>query len=286
MKFARIAIVLAVLAIAASAYCQSFSQGLVSVRQLGMGGAGIAVADDAYAWIQNPAGLPNLQAPEANGKWRFNTVAGSSFSSHDFDCGELEIRDWTISAVDPNRKWGVGGGLGFFANDADGITTGWGVGAGTRYGENSPWSGGISYANVTRPRFFMDGDRFFETDNIFMVGWMYDVRLTDHSPVRLGLVVSDLTDQIQRQFNFGASFWITPNLLLATDFVGIGSFDRTWNAGAEYRFPGWNWCLRAGDNDGRFTFGGGYRYHDWYADYAHTEKDGQRINAVSIGYEF
>jgi long-chain fatty acid transport protein len=53
-------------------------------RSLGMGGAFVAVADDATAVIANPAGLVILQRPELSGEVKFtrftNTIKG--FQQH------------------------------------------------------------------------------------------------------------------------------------------------------------------------------------------------------------
>ena len=291
MKAVKVVVVLAVLAIAASAYCQSLTSGLFSARQLAMGGAAVAVADDAFAWAQNPAGLPNAKAPADEGKWGFNLAGSTSFSSQFEDFDEFNVSDASIAAVSPSRDWGVGAGWGLMSEEDWGDSVGYGAGAGVRIKSNHPFNVGASYFHVKRPRYFTvvtDATtrvRDDETDNMFNVGAMYDVEIPDARPIRLGLVVQDVTDQIKRSWNAGVSFNVGRNLLVAADLDGIGSFDRNWGAGAEYSFAD-DWCLRAGDFDGAFSWGAGYHHGRVYVDFGREEKNEGETNVVTAGFTF
>lgn len=75
-------------------------------RALGMGGAFVAVADDATAVIANPAGLVILQRPELSGEVKFtrfnNTVNAFSNSAAEGASNTLHSRDFDDSVVTPS----------------------------------------------------------------------------------------------------------------------------------------------------------------------------------------
>ena len=291
MKGFKIAVVLAALAIAASAYCQDLTAGFFSARQLGMGGAAIAVADDAFAWAQNPAGLPNVKAPGTRGSWGFNLAGSLSFSSQFENHDSFNLWDLSASAVDPTRTWGVGGGWGHESEEGWGNTTAYGVGIGTRIkSEDHPFSVGLSLFHVDRPRYGYVGipgtyTRFAnETDNLFNVGLMYDIKIPDSHPIRVGLVIQDVTDQLQRSWNAGASYRAGRHFLIAADLDSVAS-NNNWGLGAEYSFAD-DWCLRAGDHDGAFTYGAGYHHGNIYVDLGRQTKNQEETNVITAGFTF
>ena len=75
-------------------------------RSLGMGGAFVAVADDATAVIANPAGLTILQRPELSGEVKFtrftNTFAAFSNTPADAPGRNYDSHDFTDSVVTPS----------------------------------------------------------------------------------------------------------------------------------------------------------------------------------------
>src|SRR5262245_48913410 len=75
-------------------------------RALGMGGAFVAVADDATAVIANPAGLVILQRPELSGEVKFTryTNTFSAFSNTPADAPGMNYRsrDFDDSVVTPS----------------------------------------------------------------------------------------------------------------------------------------------------------------------------------------
>jgi long-chain fatty acid transport protein len=75
-------------------------------RSLGMGGAFVAVADDATAVIANPAGLTILQRPELSGEVKFtrftNTIKAYSNTPADGATNSLQSRDFDDFVVTPS----------------------------------------------------------------------------------------------------------------------------------------------------------------------------------------
>ncbi|HET7380151.1 MAG TPA: hypothetical protein VFJ24_08945, partial [Gaiellales bacterium] len=75
-------------------------------RALGMGGAFVAVADDATAVIANPAGLTILQRPELSGEVKFtrftNTFEAFSNTPDDAFGDNFHSRDFHDSVVTPS----------------------------------------------------------------------------------------------------------------------------------------------------------------------------------------
>jgi hypothetical protein len=291
MRFIKPMVVLAVLAIAASAYCLDLAGGIFSARQLGMGGAAVAVADDAYAWAQNPAGLPNLAPAAEEGRWAINAAGAATFSSTYGPFDDFNIYDLSASALAPDGSWGVGAGWGHEDEEGWGVSTGYGLGVGTKVkSESYPFNVGVSWFHVRMPEAVYVTEAVAarlvdDTHNLFNVGLMYDVQIPDHTPIRLGLLVQDVGDQLGRSWNFGVSFHAGPRLLIATDLDGLGSENRTWLAGAEYRLCD-DWCARAGDFDGSLSLGAGYHHGNFYADYAHQQKNGEHVNVVTAGLTF
>src|SRR5207302_5610989 len=75
-------------------------------RSLGMGGAFVAVADDATAVIANPAGLVILQRPELSAEVKFtrfhNTFNAFSNTPEDGASNRVHSRDFDDSVVTPS----------------------------------------------------------------------------------------------------------------------------------------------------------------------------------------
>jgi long-chain fatty acid transport protein len=75
-------------------------------RSLGMGGAFVAVADDATAVVANPAGLVILQRPELSGEVKFsrfnNTINAFSNTAAEGATDRLHSRDFDDSVVTPS----------------------------------------------------------------------------------------------------------------------------------------------------------------------------------------
>ncbi len=232
---------------------------IVSPRALGMGGVGVAVADDGAAWHQNPAGLGALNLSPLEGKKLANDVIGSYNDTGDSSFG------FTWSGWDPAKKAGFGAGYfeaedsvrneGIWENPEDFIDftsklQTFGVGYGQAL-SNSPLSVGVS---VLRAKNTLDdayngpGDTIMREEvysangTIFNVGLLYQVAQRDKAPIRLGLTVNDLTSEtvvpllrandnsesneivpkeIGPFVNFGVAWQATPEWLVAADVTDL-----------------------------------------------------------------
>ncbi|MBI4607933.1 MAG: outer membrane protein transport protein [Candidatus Rokubacteria bacterium] len=75
-------------------------------RALGMGGAFIAVADDATAVVTNPAGLVTLQRPEISAEVKFtkftNTIRNFSATEQEALAGSVRSRDFDDEVTTPS----------------------------------------------------------------------------------------------------------------------------------------------------------------------------------------
>lgn len=254
----------------------------ITARTMGMGNVGIAVADDAAAWLQNPAGLASLNIPCPEGKLWANDIVGTWS-----DLDELTGLGLTWSGFQPAKGIGFGAGI----SDVEDIGTFYGAGFGMNIG-TSPFSAGVT---VQRTNF----DVSIDDETLFNLGLMYNLPLAERAPVRLGLVVEDITDETDMGpfFNFGAAWYATPALLLAADVVDLtdetddGPF---FNLGAEYAFgTDMAWKARAGlvdsllSNGHDLTLGVGYKFvNNWRLDAAWQDFGGSDVLSVSAGYSF
>jgi len=249
-----------------------------SPRAIGMGLAGIGVADDASAWFQNPAGLAALNLNCQEGKLWAHDISASFISiggikSSPFDSFDAFRASW--SAVKPDSRVGVGAG---YANVDDlGVLLGAGIGVGVG---NTGLSVGLNVVNL---------DPFFvgvPDETLLNLGAMYLINQGgDKAPIRLGLTYTNATSEdlfgvpfSPSGLNFGVSWPITNNLLLAVDVndltesvqdeLGINQFGIHVNGGLEYRFgSNREWAVRAGAMDldisavdTFFTAGIGYQF--------------------------
>lgn len=82
-------------------------------RALGMGGAFIAIADDATAASWNPGGLTQLERPELSlvysGKWFSESMGKTSYLGPDTDPEELDLHDINYLSIAYPLPWTVYG---------------------------------------------------------------------------------------------------------------------------------------------------------------------------------
>lgn len=267
MKYAWVAVV-ALCLVVTGAWAV---EGAFSARSLGMGTASIAVADDAAAWSQNPAGLASLAIPLREGKeWandlmvNFATVdEQSSISTEQSTFGDDDEDFWgaTWSACRPGKMQGIG--LGFSDLDSG---KAWGVGVGAAIGD-SPFAVGVNTTVVD-----FDGPGISEV--LLNLGFMY--RCTS---LKLGVTVDDVTDEtgFGPVYNAGA-YWRSGALGIALDARDLSDqADQgvLFDAGAEYMMGAF--ALRVGTIDGvvegnQFTAGVGYRSESgWRLDAAFAD---------------
>ncbi|MEN6642061.1 MAG: hypothetical protein ABFE08_06410 [Armatimonadia bacterium] len=284
MKSAWVVVLVCVVLTSAAFAQLSTSQFLggasLTPRAAGMGGAAIGVADDAGAWLQNPAGLAalNVACPSEDKLWAADAVL--SFA----DAGDVDGWALTGSAWKPSSAYGFGAGL--LNIDDLGDLVGAGYGAAWK---NTPFSWGVNVVNVS-----LDDDSF--DDTIFNLGLMYRFAVPEKAPIRFGLLVEDITDQsdLGPFFSLGMAWPVTPQWLVAadvTDVTGETDDGPFFSGGVEYSFVGTGWKARAGfadTGDGHdLTLGAGYAFgNQWRVDAAWQNADNDDILSIGAGYTF
>jgi hypothetical protein len=246
-----------------------------TARSLGMGATGVGVADDAAAWFQNPAGLGALNLKVQDEKLWANAVDGTYVDWGDEDGFAIDWSGWQ-----PAKLWGVGAGFASGDDEND-----YGAGFGATF-KNTPFSWGV---NV-----MVEDPDPGSTNTYFNVGLMYRFVQPEKEPVRLGLLVRDLTDESNNGpfLDLGVAWPATDKLLVAVDFNDVtDEVDTQINAGVEYKFGLTNeWAGRAGmvDNgDGHdLTLGAGYSVKNWHFDAAWVSSDPDNTWSVSAGVNF
>jgi hypothetical protein len=248
----------------------------LTAREMGMGGARVGVADDAMAWLQNPAGLAALNVPVAQGSdW------GSDFIGNYTRLYSGDTSDWggTFSTWSPQRQMGFGAGYFRIYDDTNYFGVGFAKGFGT-----TPLSVGVNWTQ------FNDGG----SDTLFDVGLMYRFVQPDRGPVRLGLVARDVSGTFDGPwFDLGIAWPVTTELLLAvdatdvTDQTGDGPF---FSFGAEYKFAPSGWVVRAGGFDtGKqtdFCAGVGYGQNNWRINVGYMNLTDDNNIAADFGITF
>jgi len=254
----------------------AWAQGAFSPRASGMGGASIAVADDAAAWFQNPAGLAALSVPCKEGTEYGNDVLFAFANNDESSAWELTWSGWKPSA-------NIGFGAGYASADDAGRVFGAGFGAGFT---EIPLSGGINVMSIDPEA----GD----SDTILNVGALYRLGLGEGTaPLKIGMTVTDVTDEFDlgTLWNVGLAWNATKDLLVAVDFRDITQElnDETQvGGGAEYAFGSANeWKVRAGafDTGGEtdFTVGAGYQAKQWRADFSFVDTDPDATWSLGVG---
>jgi hypothetical protein len=290
MKYAWVAVI-TLCVMASGAWAQS---GLLTARALGMGGASIAIADDAAAWIQNPAGLACLNVPAKEGnRWASDAIATYlKFEPKDrvyeypdvaqsgMSSGDWEALAGTWSAWQPEKSWGMGAGVAYVPNNG----SYYGAGIGNNFG-SGPLTWGVNF--LTSLPHHGGG---MTTAN---VGLLY------RAPrFRLGVIGADILDRDSGPFlNAGLALPLGKAVTLAVDCSDITG--KTWqgatfNGGVEWQSQ--KLALRAGlvdiaqfdsDNDSsyKFTAGIGYKFDRCRIDAAYADV-GDSLWSVSGGFNF
>ncbi len=252
---------------------------LVPARQMGMGGVGVAAADDAGAINYNPANLASLDiAPPASGydpyakPWNWQ-IAGTAEVS-----GDLDFWGAHLAGTNPQSNWGIGAS--YQSISPSGSYDWWLVGVGARLG-GSNWQWGISV---------MDAD-LYGGDTTFNVGLLYAQQLPGGPPLRIGLTAEDVSDEfnVGPFFNIGVAYPLmvsgNQQLLLAADLLdATDQLDSIINVGVEFQ-PCANWSIRGGliDTDNT-TAGLGYDSGSWQVDVAWQEQPGDDEIVATCSY--
>ena len=255
--------------------------GLVTARATGMGGAGIGVADDAAAWFQNPAGLAALHVPVQEGKiW--GTDAVGTLASLDVGPSTRDAWGVNVSGWQPAEGIGLGGGFSHTNDVGDVIGAGFGTAV-----KRMPLTGGISLVHMNPAT----GD----SSTLVNLGGMWRFEQPERGPIRLGVTVEDIFDDIGNgaTLNAGVAWPVTNELLFAadaTDLTGRMADGPFFNAGAELKpVSVAGLALRAGVTDTgdkhAFTAGAGYVVRNWRFDAAFADlEDG--LWSFSAGVHF
>lgn len=270
-------VVLVCVVLASTAFAQ-IPVGL-SPRALGMGMAGIGVADDASAWFQNPAGLAALNVPVQEGEtW-----------GHDLSASYADIVDvvdtWRVSWSGWEPEGNVGVGAGYLNINTPGPTVvGLGAGVGKGIG-NSPFSLGLNVVQLQTP-----GPNF----TLLNGGAMFRIGQGDKDPIRIGVTAVDLTDEFNAGvfLNAGVAWPILDGLLVAVDVIDlteqISGIGMHANGGLEYRFGSSDeWAARVGVVDFGFsgidpliTAGLGFGHNRWRVDGAWMEAPASGLSST------
>lgn len=286
MKAARTAVcIVAVVAIVAlPALAQSSSMaGTARMQASGFGFSAISV--DETGAFNNPAGLPNLQTFGTDlSPWPTRASLNALVEGpgdHKMYSGLYAGR-----APDHMNGWGAGYVRSDNAAESDTLGLGYGhnLGQGLTVGANvvhQSWDmGGGDHMDVEQN----GGDDDFTT---FDLAAMYRKELPANT-WRFGLVVNDITDDFDiggPLFDIGAAVELPTGLDIgATIFDVTDEMDSTLAIGAEWDLPLSPVVVRAGNNDGDFSFGAGYRWMNFEAavSWADTEVD-DSIMASVIG---
>ena len=282
MKYAWVA-VLTLCVMASGAWAQS---GLLTARSLGMGGASIAIADDAAAWLQNPAGLACLNVPAKEGN-RWGSDAMATYLRFDPTAqGTVPAPEWeasagTWSAWQPEKTWGIGAGVAYVPNEG----TSYGAGIGNNLGQGA-WSWGVNFLTSL--------PQVGASETLTNLGLLY------RAPrFRLGVVGEDVLGRTQDGplWNAGFAAPLSRTISLAVDVVDVTgkTLDGArFSGGIEWSFLSCrNLVLRGGlidtsqasSSDHELTVGAGYKFNRCRVDvgWANIE-DG--MWSVSSGFNF
>ncbi|MBU0606867.1 MAG: hypothetical protein KKI08_03230 [Armatimonadetes bacterium] len=274
MKLRLIVAVVVLVVLATGAWAAGL--GTLSPRAAAMGGAGIAVADDAAASFQNPAGLATLNVPCKDGAEFGNDLLFGVADQGDMNGWGLSWSGWK-----PSDNLGFGA---FYA-DADFMGSAFGAafGAGLK---STPLSAGVNIA-------FVNPD-FGDSETVVNAGLLYRIPTGEGSgPLSLGLTVTDVFGELVPNplWNIGLGWKPNADLLIAVDINDLSEEigDVTFGGGIEYAFGGEqkDWRARVGalDNGGdtSFTAGVGYQRQDWRVDVSYIDTDVDGTWAFGIG---
>jgi len=245
----------------------AWAQALFSPRAAGMGGAGIAVADDGAAWFQNPAGLAALNVPVKEGTEYGNDVIFGFADTDEMSAWGLSWSGWK-----PSSNMGFGAGFGDVENLGSAFGAGFGVGF-----KDTPLSAGLNVMALNP-----DGTVVDES-TVLNAGALYRLSLGEgKAPLRVGLTVLDITDEMGGPvWNAGLAWKATSDLLIAVDFNDLsdeGDQGVLVSGGVEYAFGSAKaWRARAGAMDNGdetdFTVGLGYQAKQWRLDAAYLDTE-------------
>ena len=245
-------------------------------RYRGLGGAGMALADDAGAALMNPANLGVLDISyedqmKGDRDWEFEAADMLELS------GPLDIWSVNFAASPIGRSWGVGGS---YAEASPGLTEQefWTLGFGLSNTEGT-WSAGISVSDWDFRSPVVNADQRWVD-----LGVLYRARTTNWA-----VTAEDIGDErnIGTIFNVGVAWMYDERWTLLADIHDItDEVDTGYAVGAEFT-PRYYWTYRAGFYQrGNLAFGLGYERNRWGIDAAWMENNGAGVVLVTGSMKF
>ena len=271
----------------------------VGARAMGLGGAFVAVADDASAVYWNPAGLAQLDRPELDGMYGsyFNDTERNLFFSFQYP-----LPDDIHLAISTNN---------LFFTDVSGSN------------ENQ-YTGSVAIPLdfVSQKRFLLGANFRYLFSALGAgegaaqgvgvdIGLLYRQPFKDTSEFKAGLVLTDVSTSIRfgdtgveqtipSVLTAGLAYQFDPNTLISTDVpwtlsddILLGNQNVRVRSGVEHWFFDGKFGLRAGfvsfvTLPGEFSVGASYKNTDWSLDYAfmnHSDNLGNS-HRVDANYYF
>jgi hypothetical protein len=244
---------------------------------MGMGGCGIAIANDAVAWAQNPAGLGARGVPCEAGKTWSSDVLGAYDKQTDHAWG-LNWSGWA-----PSRGFGVGAG--YFNMPSSKL-----------------YGAGVGFAATDSPLSFgLNAVRYDPTTGhaytLWDAGALYQMARHQAAPVRFGALAADIGDEtgVGPWYDLAVAWPVAPRLLVAVDATDVTDRSKHgpyYSAGAELSLGNANeWKARAGvmdtGNGHDLTLGAGYSFaKNWRVDGAWVNSDPDKTWSVGVGVGF
>lgn len=274
MKKHMLLAVVVALVLAGSAWAQVTG---LTARSAAMGGAGIAVCDDAIAWAQNPAGLAALNVPVKEGNEYGNDAILLYGQQDDVDLWGVSWSGWN-----PEEALGFGAGYSHMENGE--VNKKYGVGFGCAL-KNTNLSLGLNIISLDT-----EGD----DATLINAGLLYRWKLSEDKAVRLGLVAMDLANDLANEviWNAGVAFPIN-NLLVAVDLIDIGETaneEMLVNGGVEWCPKNYPIKLRVGAMDmgdeHKVTAGLGWSRGPWRIEGAWIDTEPENTWMVQVGVNF
>jgi hypothetical protein len=245
----------------------------VGARALAMGGAYVAVANDATAGYWNPAGLSHVGKFSFSSmiaanmgedrKYNYLSIAGGNFRFGTIGFSWLNAGTSDIPAYDASANRGTD----FNANDHAFLFS-WG----------NEMATDLSFG-VTAKVVYQKIDTYSKTGVGFDAGVLYNISST----AQLGITAADLgtkiDDYVPMTFRVGAVVFPTTGFTVPVELEKVQHrSDIKLRAGAEYatQFGTNYWgAVRGGVNDGDFTIGAGLKIAGKYSiDYAYVTEAG------------
>jgi hypothetical protein len=260
----------------------------LTARELGMGGVGVAIADDAAAVYQNPAGLACLGIMGDPGQSFVNDVAATYTNANEPGFGAVTEEGLAWAGFAPASGWGLGAlyttiNLPFVPVSPKA----YGVGLGKALW-NTHFTLGVNFLRL-------DSDTGIpgSSGNIFNAGAMFG-RPGDR--LKVGVRFNNITEEDVlldgvMTFDAGIAWQINSRLLLAADGIDITEKldPLVYNVGTEYCInPSWTARMGVADvsNDARWSGGLGFRKDSWRLDVGYLNDVVETVWNITGGITF